>query len=74
MLYVTRTTHTMAVDVADGKIIADIGGQQRAHGVALVPEVNRGFISDGGAGAVQIFDMKTHATWAKCRRRRMLTL
>ena len=61
VLYVTRVTHTMAVDVADGKIIADMGPQQRSHGVALVPEVKRGFISDGGAGTVQIFDMKTHA-------------
>jgi DNA-binding beta-propeller fold protein YncE len=61
VLYVTRSTHTMAVDVADGKIIADMGPQQRSHGVALVPEVKRGFISDGGAGTVQIFDMKTHA-------------
>ena len=61
VLYVTRGTHTMAVDVADGKIVADIGPQQRSHGVALVPEVKRGFISDGSAGTVQIFDMKTHA-------------
>src|ERR1700733_11020097 len=55
VLYVTRSTHTMAVDVADGRIIADMGPQQRSHGVALVPEVKRGFISDGGAGTVQIF-------------------
>ncbi len=62
VLYVTRTTHTMAIDVVTGRIVADIAGQHRAHGVALVPEAGRGFISDGGTGSVQIFDLKSHAT------------
>jgi DNA-binding beta-propeller fold protein YncE len=65
LLYVTRTTHTMVIDVADGKIVADIGGQKRSHGVALVPDVGRGFISDGGSGTVLIFDLKTHAILGK---------
>lgn len=59
VLYVTRTTHTMVIDVASGKVLADIPGQQRSHGVALVPEAGRGFISDGGTGSVLIFDLKT---------------
>ena len=46
-LYVTRTTHTMVVDVATGKGVHDIAGQVRSHGVALVPAAGRGFISDG---------------------------
>ncbi|MGH7923227.1 MAG: YncE family protein [Candidatus Binatus sp.] len=65
LLYVTRMTHTMAIEVATGKIVADIGGQQRSHGVALVPDARRGFISDGGSGSVQIFDLKTHASLGK---------
>lgn len=65
LLYVTRTTHTMVIDVATGKIVADIGGQQRSHGVALVPDAGRGFISDGGSGSVLIFDLKTHAILGK---------
>jgi outer membrane protein assembly factor BamB len=62
VLYVTRTTHTIAIDVATGRVVADIAGQHRSHGVALVPEAGRGFISDGGSGSVQIFDLKSHAT------------
>jgi DNA-binding beta-propeller fold protein YncE len=65
VLYVTRTTHTMVIDVASGKVLADIGGQQRSHGVALVPEAGRGFISDGGSGSVLIFDLKTRAILGK---------
>jgi len=59
-LYIPRSTHTMVVDADSGKAIADIPGQKHNHGVALVPEAGRGFISDG-SGAVVIFDLKTNA-------------
>ncbi len=61
-LYVTRSTHTMVIDAKTGKTVADIPGQKRAHGVALVPAEDRGFISDGGgSGAIEIFNLKTNA-------------
>ncbi len=59
-LYVPRSTHTMVVDADTGKTLGDIPGQKHNHGVALVPEAGRGFISDG-EGAVFIFDLKTNA-------------
>ena len=59
-LYVPRSTHTMVIDADSGKTIADIPGQKHNHGVAVVPEAGRGFISDG-EGAVVIFDLKTNA-------------
>jgi DNA-binding beta-propeller fold protein YncE len=65
LLYVTRSTHTMVVDVARGKIVQDIAGQGRSHGVALVPAVGRGFISDGKAGAVLVFDLNSAAVLGK---------
>src|ERR1017187_8295743 len=62
MLYVTRSTHTLVIDTTSGKSIADIPGQKRSHGVALVPDAGRGFISDGGGnGAIEIFDLKSNA-------------
>jgi hypothetical protein len=62
-LYVPRTTHTMVIDATSGKTIADIPGQKNAHGVAVVPEIGRGFISDGaGEGGIVVFDLKTNAT------------
>ncbi len=61
-LYVPRSTHTTVIDPESGKTIADIPGQKRAHGVAVVSQAGRGFISDGGGdGAVVIFDLKTNA-------------
>ena len=50
-LYVTRTTHTMVIDVGTGKVVADIPGQKGNHGVAVVAKAGRGFITDGEDGA-----------------------
>jgi DNA-binding beta-propeller fold protein YncE len=55
----------MVVNVSTGKTVADIPGTRRAHGVALVPETGRGFISDGKDGSVIIFDLGTGATLGK---------
>lgn len=61
-LFVTRSTHTMVIDAVSGKTVGDIPGQKRSHGTALVPELGRGFITDGGgSGAIIVFDLKTYA-------------
>jgi outer membrane protein assembly factor BamB len=60
-LFVPRTTHTLVLDADSGKVLGDIPGQKNAHGVAIVPSVGRGFITDGGGnGAIVIFDLKTY--------------
>jgi DNA-binding beta-propeller fold protein YncE len=60
-LFVTRTTHTQVIDADSGRVLGDIPGQKRSHGVAIVPAVGRGFITDGGGeGAIVIFDLKTY--------------
>src|SRR5438067_589603 len=59
-LFVPRSTHTMVLD-EDGKTLADIPGQKHNHGVAIVPSVNRGYITDGGGtGAIVVFDLKSY--------------
>lgn len=61
-LFVPRSTHTMVLDADTGKVLGDIPGQKISHGVAVVPSVGRGFITDGGEkGAIVIFDLKTYA-------------
>lgn len=65
-LFVPRTTHTIIVDADSGKILGDVPGQKIAHGVAIVPELNRGFITDGGgSGAVIVFDLKSYSVLGK---------
>ena len=64
--FVTRSTHTQAIDEETGKVLADIPGQLRSHGVALVPKLGRGFITDGGGkGAILVFDLKTYRVLGK---------
>jgi len=65
-LFVPRGTHTLVIDAPTGKVLGDIPGQKIAHGVALVPSLGRGFITDGGGdGAIVIFDLKTYAVLGK---------
>jgi DNA-binding beta-propeller fold protein YncE len=59
-LYVTRSTHTQVINVADGKVLADIKGQKGAHGTAIATAAGRGFISDGKDASIVIFDLKTN--------------
>jgi len=62
LLYVPRSTHTLVIDAVSGKTVGDIPGQKENHGVAIVPKLNRGFITDGaGEGSITIFDLKTNA-------------
>src|SRR5579863_2415011 len=65
-LFVPRSTHTLVLDADCGKVLGDIPGQRTAHGVAIVPSLGRGFITDGGGdGAILIFDLKTYAVLGK---------
>ncbi|MGC1461525.1 MAG: hypothetical protein WA802_04945 [Terracidiphilus sp.] len=62
-LFVTRSTHTQVIDAVSGRVLGDIPGQKRSHGTAIVPDLGRGFITDGGGtGAIVVFDLKTYAT------------
>lgn len=65
-LFVTRSSHTQVLDLGSGKVIADIPGQQRSHGTAIVPAVNRGFITEGGGeGYIDVFDLRTYKLLGK---------
>ncbi|MDB6170049.1 MAG: YncE family protein [Verrucomicrobia bacterium] len=67
LLYLSRGSHVMVLSIADGATVADIRGQDRNHGVALVPAAGRGFISDGDEGSVVVFDLATHAVLGKIK-------
>ena len=58
-VYLSRGTEVLVADADTGAEVGKIEGLQRDHGVALVNEVGRGFISDGEPGKVIIFDLKT---------------
>ncbi len=61
-VYLSHGTEFLVLDADKGTTVGAISGMKRDHGVALVPEVNRGFISDGGAAQIVMFDLKTLKT------------
>ncbi|MGA3056196.1 MAG: YncE family protein [Candidatus Korobacteraceae bacterium] len=58
-LFITRGSHVMVVDANTLKVSGDIPDLSGIHGVALAPELGRGFVSNGGDNTVTIFDLKT---------------
>src|ERR1700738_2802315 len=58
-LYISHNTEVKVVDADSGAIIGNIPDLKRVHGIALVPDLGRGFISDGGADGAVVFDLKT---------------
>ena len=58
-LYISRGTHVMVLDADSLESVGDIPDTQGVHGIALAPELGRGFTSNGRANSVTIFDLKT---------------
>src|SRR4029077_14114108 len=55
-------THGSEVKVIDADTFAEVGtisGMKQNHGVALVKELGKGYITDGDAYEVVVFDIKT---------------
>jgi len=58
-LYIARATRVMVVDATNGKLLGELPDTPGVHGVALVPESGRGFVSSGRDNSVTVFDLKT---------------
>jgi hypothetical protein len=46
-VYISRGTHVMVIDADSGKSVGDIADTPGVHGIALAPELGRGFVSNG---------------------------
>jgi DNA-binding beta-propeller fold protein YncE len=60
--YLSHGTEVIVLNLDTGAAVGKVGGMKRNHGVALVPDLGRGFISDGDAAQVVMFDLKTLKT------------
>ncbi len=58
-LFVSRGTHVMVLDAATGAVQTDIPDTPGVHGIALVPEFGKAFISNGRGNNIAIIDLKT---------------
>jgi DNA-binding beta-propeller fold protein YncE len=61
-VFLSRSTHVMVYDTEKDSVLFDIPNTPGVHGVALAPELNRGFTSNGRDSSVTIFDYRTLAT------------
>ena len=58
-VYVTHGTEVVVLNADDLSLVGTVGGLQRCHGVALIKEFGKGYITDGDGQKVVIFDLKT---------------
>jgi len=66
-LFIARATRVMVVDTTTGKQIGEIPDTPGVHGVALAPELGRGFTSNGREDTVSVFNLKTLAVEKKIK-------
>jgi DNA-binding beta-propeller fold protein YncE len=58
-LYVSHGTQVEVLDIDSLNVVGSIPKTPGVHGIAIAPEVGRGFVSNGQASTVTIFDLKT---------------
>src|SRR6266516_1691897 len=56
-LYVTHGAHVAVIDVDLGNLVGKIDNTPGAHFTVIDPELDRGFISNGGAARLTIFTL-----------------
>lgn len=61
-LYVSRSDRVFVLDAGNGKQVGEIDGLSGVHGIALADALHRGFISNGRANTVTVFDPSTLKT------------
>ena len=60
-LYVSHGTIVHVIDPDSGKVVGQIGQLHGVHGIAVAPDLNKGFITNGQSNSVTVFDLKTLA-------------
>jgi YVTN family beta-propeller protein len=58
-LYVSHGTQVNVLDASSGNEVGEVKGLQGVHGVAVVPGLNLGFVTNGKSSTVAVFDTKS---------------
>jgi DNA-binding beta-propeller fold protein YncE len=58
-IYVSHGTHVVVLDADTQEKVGDIADTQGVHGIAVAPEFNRGFVSNGRSNNVTMFELKS---------------
>ena len=61
-LFLSHATQVDVVDTQSGRLIGSIPDTQGVHGIALAPDLHRGFTSNGATDSVTAFDLASLKT------------
>jgi DNA-binding beta-propeller fold protein YncE len=64
-LYVSHGTKVVVVDLDKNSVVGEVADTPGIHGIAVAPELKRGFSSNGREAKSSIFDLETLKTLAK---------
>jgi len=64
-LYVSHGTEVNVMDAGSGKLIGKVEDTPGVHGIAIVPNLHRGFTTNGRESTVSVFDTRTLKTLKK---------
>ena len=64
-LYISHSTQVEVIDTITGTHISQIAGTQGVHGIAIVPDCNEGYTSNGRENKLGVFDLETLKTLRK---------
>jgi hypothetical protein len=60
-LFVSHGTRVLVVDTDTLKVVGEVADTPGVHGIALAPDLGRGYISAGRTNTIVVFDLKTLA-------------
>ncbi|MCU1242336.1 MAG: hypothetical protein JWO71_3062 [Candidatus Acidoferrum typicum] len=58
-VYLAHGAEVKVLDADNFSLVGTISGLKRCHGVLVLPDLGKGFITDGDGAAVAVFDLKT---------------
>jgi YVTN family beta-propeller protein len=58
-VYASHASVVEVVDTKTGKVVGQIPQLHGVHGIALAPDLNKGYITNGQSKSVTVFDLKT---------------
>ena len=58
-VFISRGTHVIVYDPAQGKVVGDVPDTQGVHGISIADEFNKGYTTNGRATNATMFDLTT---------------
>src|SRR5215475_2766901 len=58
-IYASHGTTVEVLDADSGKVVGQIAQLHGVHGIAVAPDLNKGFITNGSSNSTTVFDLKS---------------